>query len=74
MVHRLLDLVRLRNSHPAFDGEACIDADDEHSLRVRWAHGNIDLVLEVDLAAGRATIVDQGRPMVVATWERAGRP
>jgi sucrose phosphorylase len=74
VVRRLLELVRLRNVHQAFDGEACIDADDEHSLRVRWVHGNVDLVLEVDLAAGRATIVDQGRPMLVATWERASRP
>ena len=68
VVHRLVELVRLRNTHPAFDGEACIDAEDERSLRIRWVHGTVDLVLEVDFAAGQATVFDDGRPMPVATW------
>jgi sucrose phosphorylase len=68
VVHRLTDLVRLRRSHPAFDGEACIDADDERSLRIRWVQGNVVLVLEVDFAAGQATIVDQGQEIHVAAW------
>jgi sucrose phosphorylase len=68
VVRRLLDLVRLRNSHPAFDGEACIDADSERSLRIRWVHGTVVLTLEVDFAAGRATIVDGGRQLTVAIW------
>jgi sucrose phosphorylase len=68
VVQRVVDLVRLRNSHPAFDGEACIDTDDERSLRIRWVHGDVVLVLEVDFAAGLATIVDQGQQVRVAAW------
>ena len=68
VVQRLVDLVRLRNSHPAFDGEACIDADEEHALRIRWRNGDDVLVLEVDFAGGRATVEDGGRRLQIATW------
>ena len=68
VVQRLVDLVRLRNSHPAFDGEACIDADAEHSLRIRWVNGDDVLVLEVDFASRRAAFVDAGRRVQIATW------
>jgi sucrose phosphorylase len=68
VVHRLSRLVRLRNTHPAFGGEACIDAHDERSLRIRWVQGTVVLSLEVDFATGRATIIDQGQEMPIAAW------
>ncbi len=68
VVHRVLDLVRLRNTHPAFDGEVCIESDDDHSIRFRWARGDVVLILDVDFASGRATVVDQGRRSRIAEW------
>jgi sucrose phosphorylase len=63
VVKRLLKLVRLRNSHPAFDGSLGVDTDGEHSLRLHWQHGQSTCSLEVDVATGRAE-VDDGRRRV----------
>lgn len=68
VVQRVFDLVRLRNTHPAFEGEVCIESDDEHSIRLRWARGDAVLALEVDFASGQATVVDQGRHTPIAAW------
>jgi len=69
VVRRLMDLVRLRNSHPAFDGELSVDPDAERSVCLRWQHGDAHLSLEVDLAVGRATIFDGDRRELIAAWE-----
>jgi sucrose phosphorylase len=67
VVRRLLDLVRLRNTHPAFDGELTVTSDadagaggdaDPRRLRLRWDHGEASVALDVDLVAGRATVVE----------------
>jgi sucrose phosphorylase len=63
VVRRLLDLVRLRNAHPAFDGELSVDVDegrraDGGRLAMRWEHGAAAIGLDVDLVAGRATVVE----------------
>ena len=68
VVQRVFDLVRLRNTHPAFDGDVCIESDNEHSIRLRWVRGDAALALEVDFASGRATVVDQGRRSRIAEW------
>jgi sucrose phosphorylase len=66
VVERLLDLIRLRNTHPAFDGEMTVEGGagpdrDGGRLRLRWQHGEASVALDVDLAAGRATVVDGER-------------
>ena len=68
VVRRVVELVRLRNTHPAFDGELCVEARGERGFRLRWQHGEADLALEIDLAAGRAAIVEAGRRVEVADW------
>lgn len=70
VVRRILDLVRLRNTHPAFDGGVCIESDDARSIRILWTHGEAALALEVDFASGRATVVDQGLGTPIAEWSR----
>ena len=55
VVGRVLELVRLRNSHPAFDGALEV-AGDGSSLRLRWRNGAATCSLEVDLASGRAAV------------------
>jgi sucrose phosphorylase len=57
VVQRVLELVRLRNTHLAFEGRLHVDADAER-LRLAWQHEVSSLELEVDLASGRARVRD----------------
>jgi sucrose phosphorylase len=68
VVRRVLELVRLRNTHPAFEGELCVECDTRSSLRLRWQHGDARLALELDLARGTAVVVDGERPEAIANW------
>ena len=67
MVRRVLDLVRLRNTHRAFDGDLRVDGDD-HSLRLRWEREGDVLALEVDFDDGTAFLTDGSRVQPVARW------
>ena len=53
VVRRVFELVRLRNTHPAFDGSLTVDADGSR-LRMEWRNGDATCSLVVDLLAGRA--------------------
>lgn len=56
VVRRLCDLIRLRNTHPAFNGRfEVLDAPDAH-LALRWQHQGRSATLRVDLQAGRALV------------------
>ena len=46
VVRRLLDLIRLRNTHPAFDGTMRVTSD-ERSIRMAWTNGPSGATLEV---------------------------
>ena len=61
VVRRMIDLVRLRNTHPAFEGDLRVQADDDHSIQLRWRHGEDELTLDVDVAEGRAAVTDGAR-------------
>lgn len=58
VVQRNIDLLRLRSSHPAFEGRLSVDCDGS-LLRMAWKHGTDALRLDVDLAT--ATIVIRDR-------------
>jgi sucrose phosphorylase len=66
VVRRLLDLVRLRNTHPAFDGSLRVESDGRSGLRLVWTSGSASCALEVDLGTGRATVRDGARTEVIA--------
>ncbi len=68
VVRRLLDLVRLRNTHAAFDGELSVETDDRHSLRLRWLHHDAALALDLDLITGRAVVTDKDHLTPIADW------
>jgi sucrose phosphorylase len=68
VVRRILDLVRLRNTHRAFGGDLSVDADDGHALRLRWQHGDDVLSLHVDFDDGSAVLIDGSRFESVARW------
>ncbi len=53
VVQRLMDLIRLRNSHPAFDGQFECLSCGENELRLRWRNASHVAELRVDLAAKR---------------------
>ena len=68
IVRRVMDLVRLRNIHPAFDGTLEVEADDDHSVRLRWRHGADVATLDVDFAGGGAVLTDGDRSESLAGW------
>ncbi|MCG2586731.1 sucrose phosphorylase [Massilia sp. TS11] len=58
VVARLLELIRLRNSHPAFQGRfTSVPTDAAHSLRLRWEAGADFIELQADLRAKQGAIV-----------------
>jgi sucrose phosphorylase len=60
VVQRLLELVRLRNTHPAFDGELEVEADSRSALCLRWRNGQAACELRVDLHTGQSTVAADG--------------
>jgi sucrose phosphorylase len=53
VVRALCDLIRRRNTHPAFAGRFSLDADvDDGRLRMRWTNGAHVAELDVDFVAG----------------------
>jgi sucrose phosphorylase len=53
VVSRLQDLIRLRNSHPAFAGQFELGDSPDEVLELRWCNGAEFVSLRVDLATGR---------------------
>ena len=60
VVRRLLELVRLRNTHPAFGGTLQVTSDGGSSVSMNWCAGEASCRLTVDVATGQGTI-DEGR-------------
>ena len=58
VVRRILDLIRLRASHPAFDGQLRVTTPDRASVRLAWMKGRDACSLEVDLVTGQAVVED----------------
>lgn len=57
VVGRVQELVRLRNTHPAFEGALDVSGDGS-SLRLRWRNGEAMCSLDVGLASGRAAVTE----------------
>ena len=56
VVRHLLDLIRLRNSHPSFAGQVNIETPSNHALIITWRLGADWARLEVDFLEPRATV------------------
>jgi sucrose phosphorylase len=56
VVQRLVELIQLRNTHPAFGGSFTLDDSPREVLAMRWQHGDAWIALRADLAAGDFTI------------------
>jgi sucrose 6(F)-phosphate phosphorylase len=68
VVGRILDLIRTRNRHPAFDGEMCARTEGDGLVRLEWRNGGADLALEVDFVEGLATVVEGNGVTTIAAW------
>ena len=69
VVRSLLAALRLRNTHPAFDGDwEALDGDD-HELAMRWTNGVEVAELHVDVRARtfRLTVTVEGTPRTVTS-------
>jgi sucrose phosphorylase len=56
VVRALLELIRFRNTHPAFGGEFSVGETPDSQLRLSWRAGAAHATLDVDFAAGTTTI------------------
>ena len=56
VVRSLIDLIRLRNAHPAFAGGAQVETPTPDSLSISWKNGRHWTKLEVDLKEPRALL------------------
>ena len=56
VVRRLMELLRLRATHPAFSGELSVDTPTPSSVRLTRGSGTQRLALHVDLVSGRSDI------------------
>jgi sucrose phosphorylase len=70
MVQKQIELMRLRNTHPAFGGKVLVDVPTDHVIAITWALENHWIKLVVDLSGPSATITGtsptgQLRPFVI---------
>lgn len=72
VVQQLLQLIRLRNSHPAFGGQFSLQDSPGHVLALQWQHGAASATLRVDLAALRADITLHGGAQATSLAYQAG--
>lgn len=56
VVQRVVDLVRLRTTDPAFGGQLTVGAPTASSVRMTWTRGEDTCELQTDLVSGRSRI------------------
>lgn len=56
MVQHLLELIRLRNAHPAFNGICTVESPHQDLLNITWTLGPHRISLNVDFSGPSATI------------------
>ena len=56
LVARLMEMIRLRNSHPAFAGEFAARLKSQNQIEFEWRHLNDIIRLDVDFVQSRALI------------------
>ncbi len=60
VVRSLLELIRLRNASPAFDGSFSVAETGRSSLSLHWSANGAAIALEVDLVARVGRILENG--------------
>jgi len=62
VVRKLLEIIRLRNTHPAFGGSCTVELPAKHLLTLTWKHAEEWARLDLDLAHPSAAIVYSTAP------------
>jgi sucrose phosphorylase len=60
VVRDQLELMRLRNTSPAFDGQLRVHSSDEHRLHLSWEHHDCTATLNADLRDHSFSVRHQG--------------
>lgn len=60
LVKKLISLIRLRNNHPAFNGEFHVEAPEDNLLEMKWDENENWIMLHVDLSTYVAVITGSG--------------
>jgi sucrose phosphorylase len=76
VVRNLCALIRLRNTHPAFEGEFSSNASGDSELAMRWQSGSERAELSVDFGSSRYSLVvtDGGVPRSLDLSALAAEP
>lgn len=71
VVQRLLALMMLRNTHPAFTGSFHIDASHDNELRIRWVTDNASIraVLDVATHTFNLDITEGSSQRTIVSWD-----
>jgi sucrose phosphorylase len=64
VVQRLIELIRLRNEHPAFGGQFAVEASDASALTVGWTNGQHRARLQVDFKLLAAELTFTGHAAI----------
>jgi sucrose phosphorylase len=64
LVQKLIELMRLRNAHPAFAGQFQVEVPSEHQIRMQWSREGQWIALHADLSVPSASITGSGIPSV----------
>lgn len=68
VVERIVQLLRLRNTHPAFEGDLTVESDEAGGIGLQWEHGKECLRLDVDFVQGLAQVAEDGTNRIIADW------
>lgn len=68
-VQHLLDLMRLRNTHPAFSGQALVESPSKAELSITWTNHDHRAALTVNFAAPRAVVTYSTAEPGGGRWE-----
>jgi sucrose phosphorylase len=56
LVQKHIELIRLRNTHPAFGGEFHVEAPEKNLLEMKWNRNEHWIKLNLDLSVPSASI------------------
>jgi len=60
LVQKQIELMRLRNTHPAFAGEFQVDIPEENQIQMQWRRQEHWIRLHADLSVPSASITGTG--------------
>jgi sucrose phosphorylase len=67
LVQKQIELIRLRNTHPAFSGEVQVDVPAESRIQIQWRQHEHWIMLHSDLSVPSASVTGSGiHPIVIS--------